>query len=408
MGVPFATWYVSDAGIDGLRHYRYSGADLSLTSKYVMQHYWRWAVNFLPRTLAPNLVTLCGFACLLTSYFLVEASSPELRDVVPAWVWVMCGLCLFAYQTLDALDGKQARRTGTSSPLGELFDHGCDALGTHLISLNTVAALLLPEELSLWALCYVMMLSTGFYFCAWEQYHTGTLTLGYVNGPVDGILFVCGIYFATAYFGNTFWCDNEVYGLRYAQLLMLLGFASGVFTFGGNIFNVVRHWSVHPEVHQAPRHPIRTVAPGLVMLACVFLLYVAHYDYVSGPGFRMVCCAYGMAVGNSCGWFIISRVCNVLDHLHPGLEIPTLGFPVAVLLYVVLPPMLDAEAAAGLVATLPTYMTVYLGCLVVLYLHMALSVCERIGLALGINSLSMTDKQIKKAYKMAEKEKHQD
>ncbi len=29
---------------------------------------------------------------------------------------------------MDAIDGKQARRTGSSSPLGELFDHGCDAL----------------------------------------------------------------------------------------------------------------------------------------------------------------------------------------------------------------------------------------------------------------------------------------
>jgi hypothetical protein len=27
-------------------------------------------------------------------------------------------------QTLDAIDGKQARRTGSSSPLGQLFDHG--------------------------------------------------------------------------------------------------------------------------------------------------------------------------------------------------------------------------------------------------------------------------------------------
>lgn len=26
------------------------------------------------------------------------------------------------------MDGKQARRTGSSSPLGQLFDHGCDAL----------------------------------------------------------------------------------------------------------------------------------------------------------------------------------------------------------------------------------------------------------------------------------------
>ena len=35
---------------------------------------------------------------------------------------------LFVYQTMDAIDGKQARRTGTGSPLGELFDHGLDCI----------------------------------------------------------------------------------------------------------------------------------------------------------------------------------------------------------------------------------------------------------------------------------------
>ena len=34
------------------------------------------------------------------------------------------GIGLFIYQSLDAIDGKQARRTQTSGPLGELFDHG--------------------------------------------------------------------------------------------------------------------------------------------------------------------------------------------------------------------------------------------------------------------------------------------
>lgn len=32
-------------------------------------------------------------------------------------------LGLFLYTSFDAVDGKQARRTGSSSPLGELFDH---------------------------------------------------------------------------------------------------------------------------------------------------------------------------------------------------------------------------------------------------------------------------------------------
>lgn len=45
----------------------------------------------------------------------------------------MCSLGLFIYQSLDAIDGKQARRTNSSTPLGELFDHGCDAVSTGLI-----------------------------------------------------------------------------------------------------------------------------------------------------------------------------------------------------------------------------------------------------------------------------------
>ncbi|KAG4148264.1 hypothetical protein ERO13_D05G275900v2 [Gossypium hirsutum] len=40
----------------------------------------------------------------------------------------LMGYFYFLYQTFGAVDWKQARRTNSSSPLGELFDHGCDAL----------------------------------------------------------------------------------------------------------------------------------------------------------------------------------------------------------------------------------------------------------------------------------------
>ena len=43
---------------------------------------------------------------------------------VPPGVWVAVALLLFLSHTLDGIDGKQARRTGSSTPLGELFDHG--------------------------------------------------------------------------------------------------------------------------------------------------------------------------------------------------------------------------------------------------------------------------------------------
>jgi len=48
----------------------------------------------------------------------------------PSWSLYLCGIGLFIYQSLDAIDGKQARRTNSSTPLGELFDHGCDAVSS--------------------------------------------------------------------------------------------------------------------------------------------------------------------------------------------------------------------------------------------------------------------------------------
>ena len=56
-------------------------------------------------------------------------------------VYLTAAAALLAYQTLDNMDGKQARRTGSSSPLGQLFDHGCDAFNTTASGLNLAAAL---------------------------------------------------------------------------------------------------------------------------------------------------------------------------------------------------------------------------------------------------------------------------
>ena len=51
----------------------------------------------------------------------------KLDGDIPSWCFFFASLALFAYNTLDSIDGKQARRTKSSSPLGQLFDHGCDS-----------------------------------------------------------------------------------------------------------------------------------------------------------------------------------------------------------------------------------------------------------------------------------------
>ena len=47
------------------------------------------------------------------------------RLPTPASPCLACsGAAVFFYLHMDCLDGKQARRTKNSSPLGQLFDHG--------------------------------------------------------------------------------------------------------------------------------------------------------------------------------------------------------------------------------------------------------------------------------------------
>lgn len=58
-----------------------------------------------------------------------------LETMLPAFPYLFTAICMFIYQSMDAIDGKQARRTGSTGPLGELFDHGCDALNMILQSL---------------------------------------------------------------------------------------------------------------------------------------------------------------------------------------------------------------------------------------------------------------------------------
>ena len=133
--------------------------------------------ELLPRWVAPNLITMTGMVGLILSYFLflvyltrlegtyppfvhqqlqpsllfcrhhepeslacialwlmpdqrsarIEADAPSAGDA-PRWVFFSGGLAVLIYLHLDCVDGKQARRTGSSSPLGQLFDHGAPLL----------------------------------------------------------------------------------------------------------------------------------------------------------------------------------------------------------------------------------------------------------------------------------------
>lgn len=149
---------LSQDALNNLRLYKYAGVDDSLVSKYILKHYWNWMLNFFPLWMAPNLITLLGFLFIVNNFILVLVFVPDLVGPGPSWVyfvyewmkWLSAkwknlyfsfALGLWMYSTFDNVDGKQARRTNSSSPLGELFDHGFDALNCSIGSIVQIASL---------------------------------------------------------------------------------------------------------------------------------------------------------------------------------------------------------------------------------------------------------------------------
>lgn len=111
----------SKSDIAGLKAYRYSGIDKSLISVYFLNPYW-WSqlIKIFPLWFAPNLITLSGLGFVLINLATLLWKAPTLEEECEWWVYLSFGVGLFLYQSFDAIDGKQARRTGTSGPLGEV------------------------------------------------------------------------------------------------------------------------------------------------------------------------------------------------------------------------------------------------------------------------------------------------
>ncbi|KAJ1846544.1 hypothetical protein LPJ57_008998 [Coemansia sp. RSA 486] len=202
--------YIPQNYLPNLKKYKYQAIDKSLISKYVLAEYWNQLVKIFPLTMAANMVTLLGSLHVIVAVVLNQIYAPNLVETCPSWVYFAYSACIWIYGSFDAVDGKQARRTGTASPLGELFDHGCDSLVVSLIMILFASTCQLGE--TWWTVALVFFALTNFYMSTMEEYHTHILFLGYFSGPVEGIISFSLSTLATGILGPEFWA-NSAYSL---------------------------------------------------------------------------------------------------------------------------------------------------------------------------------------------------
>ncbi|XP_063303263.1 cholinephosphotransferase 1 [Pelobates fuscus] len=219
-----------------LEEHKYSACGSSLLEP-LMQVYWNWLVSKIPLWVAPNTITSVGLFLNVVTTLILVYYCPTATEDAPFWTFILCAIGLFIYQSLDAIDGKQARRTNSSSPLGELFDHGCDSISIVFVSLGTIASVRMGT-LPGWLFfgCFIGMFM---FFCAqWQTYVSGTLRFGKID-VTELQLSVTGMFLLTAFCGTALW-DYEIpmTGLP-LKTIPLLGIIGGTVYSCSNYFRVI-------------------------------------------------------------------------------------------------------------------------------------------------------------------------
>ncbi|XP_036332955.1 cholinephosphotransferase 1 isoform X4 [Rhagoletis pomonella] len=202
-----------------LSEHKYSCSSSSLLDPW-LQPWWNWLVSKTPLWLAPNLITIIGLIVNIVTTLILVSYSPDAKSPPPAWTSLLCAFGLFIYQSLDSIDGKQARRTNTSSPLGELFDHGCDSISTVFVALSACISCQLgqyPNWLFFQCFCAIAL----FYCAHWQTYVSGTLRFGKID-VTEAQFTIMAIHVISAVFGPDVWQSRiPLIGGRWNYIILI-------------------------------------------------------------------------------------------------------------------------------------------------------------------------------------------
>lgn len=345
-------YILTDHEKQGLLQYKYRGNDFSLLYKYVLSPFAQYCVDLLPLWVAPNLITFVGLLFPLSATICTLLINPTLSFAhQPYWLSVYTGICVFVYQTMDNMDGKQARKTGSSSPFGMIFDHGCDAINAIVTPIATCGIFGTGINIKIWFPFMCALLP--FYLQTWEEYYTGEMNLAILNGPSEGLIGLCICCIVSAVFGAEWWHTSimsldafpsfaqhilEVCGLvtvistqsehvealygvtPYSLYCIMSLFLAVIVTYNSlsNVFSTISASVSHASATPKPTigNAICTVLPIFVFLSCAFIILNCSILITNIPYIYVFVLAMGCSMVECLTRLMICHICDVEYKVH--------------------------------------------------------------------------------------------
>ncbi|KAJ3155953.1 hypothetical protein HDU89_005516 [Geranomyces variabilis] len=383
--------YVSDEGLRNLRLYKYSSIDKSPISYYILRPYWEFCTTLFPMWLAPNLITLLGFFFVLANVAIALIYTPDLETAGPSWIYFSFAIGIWLYSTFDNVDGKQARRTGSSSPLGELFDHGVDSLNCAFGALVQAAGL--GMGLGWYTVLLVSMTIIVFFFSTWENYHTGSLYLGYINGPTEGLIIACVMLCVSGVYGPDVWWQQISDALPsignltpagWTLMDLFLGGMLAMMAFTQVPISIYRVYETCKEKNKSVSEAMSQIGPFVVFMMSIYLWLGSPASHILDTHLVAFVIATGLVFGRIATAIILAHVTHMPYPTYWKLLTPVLFGTVITNLPVIFQsgPILSATGEA-------IYLYLFLVYAVASYLHWAVSVIDRFCTHLGISCLTI-------------------
>ena len=140
---------LSQKDLGNIETFRYQTNPLTPFERIFYDPYWNFLANkCLPDWLAPNALTIMGLIFPLMTLVAVGWYDPSFTSpTLPAWILLLSWFGDSWYQTIDAIDGKQARRIDNCSPLGQLLDHNLDQISFTVMMIHVCATLMTGPSL---------------------------------------------------------------------------------------------------------------------------------------------------------------------------------------------------------------------------------------------------------------------
>lgn len=385
--------YLTERGLVGLNQYQYHSSGTTKLDD-IHEPFWNWVVTLMPMWLAPNLITLLGTGGLVFGYMVSAFYLPGFSGEAAWWVYFLCGFVVLAYLHLDCLDGKQARRTKSSSPLGQLFDHGCDAASVHLITSMMAGTLSLGDgPLVVMGTLAIMI---PWFAAQWEEYHTGVMLYGngywgiteanYLLVLINWVTAAVGPWLWAAPLAKVLhvtppaWLPHAVAHATVNQFIVAFVCTFGAQQLSGQIYRVIVASQMLPaEDRGHKRLGRREAVTHVLQLALLFTLgaFVMLQSHKS-PGQLRACFAiFGIVYALQATRLIMMHMCKEPFELF--------WWPITVIVLVIANDWLQLFNA-NLVAWLAV------GIVLAGYLHYVVAVIDQICTFLGIHCLTIPDR----------------